>query len=78
MSGRKNKLCNQKGQGAKGVRLAKKLTKRNPTAGQKDHFKCIWPAKNKLKKRKTILNYKFESVLNFGIQNLENLFQKNF
>ena len=29
----------------KGVRQEKKLTKRNPAAGQKDHFKCIWPAK---------------------------------
>ena len=65
MGGRNNKLCDQKGQDPKGVLQAKKLTKRNPAAGQKDHFKYIWPAKNKLKK--TIFNHKFKSLLNFGI-----------
>ena len=45
MGGRNNKLCDQKGQDPKGVRQEKKLTKRNPAVGQKDHFKCIWPAK---------------------------------
>ena len=45
MGGRNNKLCDQKGQDPKGVRQAKKLTKRNPVVGQKDYFKCIWPEK---------------------------------
>ena len=35
-----------KGSGPKRVRQAKKLTKRNPAAGQKDHFKSIWLDKN--------------------------------
>ena len=35
MGGKNNKLCNQKGQDPKGVRQAKKRTKRNPVAGQK-------------------------------------------
>ena len=38
MGGRNNKLCGQKGQDPKGVRQAKKPTKRNPAVGQKDHF----------------------------------------
>ena len=45
MGGRNNKLCDQKGQDPKGVRQAKKPTKRNPAVGQNDHFKCTWPAK---------------------------------
>ena len=38
----------------KRVRQAKKPTKRNPAVAQKDHFKCIWPAK----KQQLNLNYK--------------------
>ena len=38
--GRNNKLCDQQGQDPKGVRQAKKPTKRNLAVGQKDHFKC--------------------------------------
>ena len=53
MGGRNNKLCDQKGQDPKGVRQANKPTKRNLAVGQKDHFKCKWPAKKKPK-----LNYK--------------------
>ena len=45
MGGRNNKLCDQKGQGRKRVRQAKKPAKKNPAVGQKEHFKCIWPAK---------------------------------
>ena len=52
MGGRNSKLCDQKGQGPKGVRQAKKPTKRNSAVGQKDHFECIWPAKKQPK-----LNY---------------------
>ena len=61
MSGRNNKLCDQRGQDPKGVGQAKKPTKRNSAAGQKDHFNVYGRQKNKSKKkRKTILNYKFE------------------
>ena len=52
MGERNNELCDQRGQDPKGGQAAKKPTKRNPAAGQKDHYKCIWPAKNKLKKEK--------------------------
>ena len=45
MGGKNNKLSDQKGQEPKLVRQAKKLAKTNPAVGQKDHFKCIWPAK---------------------------------
>ena len=54
MGERNNKLCDQKGQDPKGVRQAKKPTKRNPAVGQKNDFKCIWPAK----KKKTITKIK--------------------
>ena len=53
MGGRNNKLCDQQGQDKKGIRQAKKPTKKNPAVGQKGHFKCIWPAKKQPK-----LNYK--------------------
>ena len=33
----------------KRVRQAKKPTKRNPDVSQKDHLKCIWPAKTTTK-----------------------------
>ena len=49
MGGRNNKLCDQKGQDPKGVRQAKKPTKRNLAVSQKDHFKCIWPVKKPTK-----------------------------
>ena len=52
MGGRNNKLYDQKGQDPKGVRQAKKPTKRNPAVGQKDHFKCIRPAKKTITKIK--------------------------
>ena len=45
MGGGNNKHCDQKGQDPKGVGQTKKPIKRNPAVGQKDHFKCIWPAK---------------------------------
>ena len=41
----KQQTLDQKGQDPKEVRQAKKHTKRNPVVGQKDHFKCTWPAK---------------------------------
>ena len=47
-----NKLCDQKGQDPKGVRQAKKPTKRNPAVGQKDHFKCTQLAKKTITKIK--------------------------
>ena len=50
MGGRNNKLCDQKCEDPKGVRQAKKPTKRNPALGQKDHFKCMWPANKKKQK----------------------------
>ena len=42
----KQKTQKPKGSGPKKVRQAKKPTKRNPAAGQKDHFKSIWLDKN--------------------------------
>ena len=44
MGGRNNKLRDQKGQDPKGVRQAKKPTKKNLAVGQKDHFKCSYMA----------------------------------
>ena len=38
-----------KGPVSKRVRQAKKPTKRNPAVGQKNHFKCVWPAKKTTK-----------------------------
>ena len=51
----KQQLCDQKSQDPKGAKQSKKPTKINPAVGQKDHFKCIWPAKKtttKIKFRK--------------------------
>ena len=68
----KQQIYDQKGQDPKGIRQAKTPTKKNPAVGQKDHFKCIWPAKKKQPK----LNYKNNNIkklklcslnaLNFG------------
>ena len=67
MVGRNNKLCDQRVQDPKGGQAGKETHQKNPTAGQKDHFNVYGRQKNKSKKKKTILNYKFKLLLNFGI-----------
>ena len=68
MGGRNNKLCEQRGQDPKGGQAGKETHQKNPAACQKDHFNVYGRQKNKSKKkRKTILNYKFKLLLNFGI-----------
>ena len=52
MGGRNNKLCDQKGQDPKGVKQAKKPTKRDPAVGKKYYFKCIWREKRTITKIK--------------------------
>ena len=48
MGRRNNKLCDQKGQGPKKIRLEKKLSKRNRKVGQKKHFECTYMVGRKI------------------------------
>ena len=68
MGGRNNKLCNQRGQNPKGGQAGKETHQKKSCRGSKRPFQCIWSEKKQIKKRrKTILNYKFKLLLNFGI-----------
>ena len=68
MGGRNNKLCDQRGQDPKGSLAGKETHQKKSCRGSKGPYECIWSAKKQIKKKKkTILNYKFKLLLNFGI-----------
>ena len=68
MGGRNNKLCDQRGQDPKGGQAGKETHQKKSCRWPKGPFQMYMAGKKtKLKKRKTILNYKFKLLLNFGI-----------
>ena len=68
MGGRNNKLCDQRGQDPKGGQAGKETHQKKSCRRSKGPFQMYMAGKKtNQKKRKTISNYKFKLLLNFGI-----------